>query len=258
MSKEKSPLMLLEELSPQAATAADPAYRILLVDDDRKLVRLLTNFLAPHGYAVTAVHDGISAVERVNHGDWQLVMLDVMLPGLDGFEVLKRIRTNSSVPVLMLTARGEEADRIVGLEIGADDYVPKEYSSRELLARIRALLRRSQGMQREPTPGHHLTVGNLRILLDSHRVFVSDSELVLTLVEFNLLASLVRCKGTVRTRAQLLSEAHETVSTLNERSIDVHISMLRRKLGDAGSMSIQIRTVRSIGYMLVDPAAPAP
>lgn len=246
--------MLLDEttLTAPVAVPADGS-RILLVDDDRKLSRILTNVLASYGYSISVVHDGLHALERINSEPWDLVILDVMLPGMDGFEILKNIRGKSSTMVLMLTARGDEADRIVGLEIGADDYVPKTFSSRELLARIRALLRRSvRPALKAAAPEKVLTVGALRIHPESYRVFMNDSEILLTLVEFNLLVCLARAKGRVRTREQLLGEVRDREFSLNDRSIDVHISMLRRKLEGDHSPSRYIRTIRGVGYMAVD------
>ena len=231
--------------------------RILLIDDDEKMSLLLTKYLAPHGYAVTAVHDGLEGAEQVWSGQWNMIILDIMLPGLDGFELLKKIRTRSSIPVLMLTARSDESDRIVGLEVGADDYVTKTSSSRELLARIRALLRRAYG----PPPSlgdndNEIVVGDLRMDLESHRVFIGGRNVALTAIEFNLLASLARARGKVRSREQLLSDVSDRKFNLQDRTIDVHISMLRRKLGDHSGGQQYIRTIRSIGYMLVGPHDP--
>ena len=187
---------------------------------------------------------------------WQAVILDVMLPGMDGFEVLKRIRKTSDVPVLMLTARGDEADRIVGLEIGADDYLPKTFSTRELLARLRAVVRR--GATRPPADrvAADIVVGPLRVMPASRTALLRDAPLTLTPVEFDLLASLARAAGRVRSRERLLEEIRAREYEVFDRSVDVHISTLRRKLGDNPREPAFIRTVRSAGYMLIDPAAP--
>jgi len=230
--------------------------RLLVIDDDRKLCRLIAAYLAPLGYDVTSVHTGPEGVERATGEAWQAVILDLMLPGLDGFEVLKRIRHTSDVPVLMLTSRGDEADRIVGLEIGADDYLPKTFSSRELLARLRAVTRRTT---RAPASAKdadaEIVIDALRINPGSRTAALGDQPLVLTPVEFELLLSLARAKGRVKTRDHLLEEIREREYEVFDRSIDVHISALRKKLGDDPKTPHFIRTVRAAGYMLIDPDA---
>jgi DNA-binding response OmpR family regulator len=209
------------------------------------------------GYAVELAHTGPEGVERATGEPWQAVILDVMLPGLDGFEVLKRIRAKVDVPVLMLTARGDEADRIVGLEIGADDYLPKTFSTRELLARLRAVTRRTV---RTVKPGEEapeeFVVGPLRVVPDTRTAVLGDQALSLTPVEFDLLASLARAKGRVRSREALLEECRERDYDVFDRSIDVHISALRKKLGDDPKSPRFIRTYRGAGYMLINPDAP--
>jgi DNA-binding response OmpR family regulator len=231
--------------------------RVLVIDDDRKLCRLITDYLSPMGYDVATVHNGIEGAERAAGEAWQAVILDVMLPGIDGFEVLKRIRRASDVPVLMLTARGDEADRIVGLEIGADDYLPKTFSTRELLARLRAVTRRAT--RPTPTSGTEsqpeLVVGRLRVNTGSHVALLGDDPLELTPVEFALLASLARSRGRVKSREQLLEEIRDRNFDVYDRSIDVHISALRKKLGDDPKEPRFIRTVRAAGYMLINPDA---
>lgn len=235
--------------------------RLLMIDDDRKLCRLVATYLEPLGFEVTAVHTGPEGVEQVTHAavPWSAVILDVMLPGLDGFEVLKRIRAASNVPVLMLTARGDETDRIVGLEVGADDYLPKTFSTRELLARLRAVLRRAPGSTSAPIPPSsgpapaQLVVGALCINLDARSATLNAAPLVLTPVEFDLLASLARARGRVRSREALLDEIRDRNYDVFDRSIDVHISALRKKLGDDAKNPTFIRTVRSAGYMMAGP-----
>ena len=231
--------------------------RVLLIDDDRKLCRLIRTYLEPLGYEVLAVHTGPDGVEKALAGTWQAVILDVMLPGMDGFEVLKHIRAKSDVPVLMLTARGDEADRIVGLEIGADDYLPKTFSTRELLARLRAVTRRAQRAvtQEGGEAGAEIVVGKLRVNAGSRTAIFDDKPLVLTPVEFDLLASMARARGRVRSREQLLEEIRDRNYEVFDRSIDVHISALRRKLGDDPKEPHIIRTVRAAGYMLINPDA---
>ena len=231
---------------------------LLVIDDDRKLCRLIRDYLEPMGYRVEAVHTGPEGVQRALSEEWHAVILDLMLPGLDGFEVLKRIRAKSDVPVLMLTARGDEADRIVGLEIGADDYLPKTFSTRELLARLRAVTRRQQragGGAREET--EELTAGPLRMIPETRTATMGDQLLILTPVEFDLLESLVRAKGRVRSRERLMSECRERDYGIFDRSIDVHISALRKKLGDDPKQPRFIRTYRGAGYMLVEPGSEA-
>jgi DNA-binding response OmpR family regulator len=226
--------------------------RLLLIDDDRKLCRLIAAYLEPLGYDVTAVHTGPEGVERAAE-PWQAVILDVMLPGMDGFEVLKQIRKTSDVPVLMLTARGDEADRIVGLEIGADDYLPKTFSTRELLARLRAVTRRGAHRREQPAQDSELLCGPLRLSPAARVASMLDKPLDLTPVEFDLLSSLMRARGRVKSREQLLEEIRDRNYEVFDRSIDVHISGLLKKLGDDPKTPRFIRTVRTAGYMLIDP-----
>jgi DNA-binding response OmpR family regulator len=237
----------------------DGRTRLLMIDDDRKLCRLVTTYLQPLGFDVVAAHTGPEGVERATAADekWHAIILDVMLPGIDGFEVLKKIRAKSQVPVLMLTARGDETDRIVGLEVGADDYLPKTFSTRELLARLRAVLRRSAatavataGSEAPPT---ELVVGPLRINVDARSAVLDATPLILTPVEFDLLLSLAKAKGRVKSREALLDECRDRNYDVFDRSIDVHISSLRKKLGDDAKEPRFIRTVRSAGYMMVAP-----
>ena len=231
--------------------------RLLVIDDDRKLCRLIADYLGPLGYEVCAEHTGPEGAERAAAEPWHAVLLDVMLPGLDGFEVLKRIRAKCDVPVLMLTARGDEADRIVGLEIGADDYLPKTFSTRELLARLRAVGRRqARATTNHQAPEAEIVVGPLRVRAESRTAALGDQPLILTPVEFELLLSLARAKGRVKTRERLLEEIRDREYEVFDRSIDVHISCLRKKLGDDARAPRFIRTMRAAGYMLVDPDAP--
>jgi len=235
---------------PQQTSTSNPL-KVLLIDDDRKLCRLIRDYLTPMGYEITAVHTGPEGVENASAGQWHAVILDVMLPGMDGFEVLKQIRRSSNVPVLMLTARG---DRIVGLEIGADDYLPKTFSTRELLARLRAVTRRvTAAPPAAEKATTEFTAGPLRVNTGSRAAVIGDQPLILTPVEFDLLVSLIAAKGRVKTRDSLLDEIRDRNYEVFDRSIDVHISALRRKLGDDPKIPRYIRTVRSAGYMLVDP-----
>jgi DNA-binding response OmpR family regulator len=242
--------------SPESNVPSGPS-RVLVIDDDRKLCRLIRDYLEPLGYAVSAAHTGPEGVDKAVGESWHAVLLDVMLPGFDGFEALKQIRRHSNVPVLMLTARGEEADRIVGLEIGADDYLPKTFSTRELLARLRAVTRRTaqQPLAQEEAAAAEIVVGSLRVNPATRVAILDDCPLVLTPVEFDLLVSLSRARGRVKTREQLLEEIRERDYEVFDRSIDVHISSLRKKLGDDAKEPRFIRTLRAAGYMLINPDA---
>lgn len=229
--------------------------RILVIDDDKKLCRLIADYLTPMGYDVSVVHSGPEGVERAIAEIWSAVILDVMLPGMDGFEVLKQIRKSSNVPVLMLTSRGDEADRIVGLEIGADDYLPKTFSTRELLARLRAVTRRAT-VTRKPGQAEReaeIVIGKLRVDPNTRTAIFEDEPMVLTPVEYDILASLVRSRGRVKSREQLIEECRDRNYDVFDRSIDVHISSLRKKLGDDAKEPRYIKTVRSAGYLFVRP-----
>jgi DNA-binding response OmpR family regulator len=229
--------------------------RLLIIDDDRKLCRLISNYLSPMGYSVQCEHTGPDGLEAAQGKSFDAILLDVMLPGMDGFEVLKQLRRISNIPVLMLTARGDEADRIVGLEIGADDYLPKTFSTRELLARLRAVTRRASASppKEVSAEAQEYVVGKLRVNLNARVAVLDDQALSLTPVEFDLLASLARCRGRVRSREQLIDEIRDRNYDVFDRSIDVHISTLRRKLGDDPKQPRFIRTLRTAGYMLINP-----
>jgi len=232
------------------------AQRLLVIDDDRKLCRLIAGYLTPLGYAVTSVHTGPEGVEKATAETWSAIILDVMMPGMDGFEVLKAIRKTSDVPVLMLTGRGEEADRIVGLEIGADDYLPKTFSTRELLARLRAVTRRSTRTVDKDAALAELVVGPLRVDPNTRTAAFGDKPFTLTPVEYDLLFALVRAKGRIKTREALIEDIRDRHYDVFDRSIDVHISALRKKMGDDAKNPRFIRTVRAAGYMLVEPDTP--
>ena len=224
---------------------------LLIIDDDVKLARLLKDYLTPLGYEVDVVHNGSAGLKKAMEMPYAAVILDVMLPGMNGMEVLRELRRVSNVPVLMLTALGDEPDRIAGLEVGADDYVPKTFSTRELLARLRAVLRRSQmstrvRMEAEST----VVVGELKIDVDARTAELSGETLVLTPIEFDMLLSLGRAAGRVKSREQLLLEVAERDFEVFDRSIDVHISSLRKKLGDDAKSPRWIETVRGAGYRL--------
>jgi DNA-binding response OmpR family regulator len=227
--------------------------RALLVDDDRELAHLLVDYLATHGVAVDHVEDGALALERLADGveAYDIVLLDVMLPGIDGFEVCRRIRAQHELPIVMLTARGEDTDRVVGLELGADDYVPKPFSPRELLARMRAVLRRAR-----PAVGDRVTVGDLVVDVPAHEAKLGGKELQLTSFEFRVLVALARRAGETVTREELAGVVLPKGGRYDpsvDRSLDVHVSHLRQKLGDEAREPKRIRTVRGVGYVLLRP-----
>ncbi|HEX4228992.1 MAG TPA: response regulator transcription factor [Bryobacteraceae bacterium] len=239
-----------------ASTISDSAaQQILVVDDDVKLCRLIRDYLEPMGYRVSAAHSGSQGVEMALGQPFAALILDVMIPGMDGFTVLRRIRESSNVPVLMLTGRGEEADRIMGLELGADDYLPKTFSTRELLARLRAVIRRSIIASTDQADQSQVVlVGDLLIDRLSRLATVGDQTLHLTAVEFDLLWSLAKAAGRVKTREQLLLEVADRNFDVFDRSIDVHISSVRKKLGDDPKSPRFIVTIRSAGYMMRKPS----
>jgi len=229
--------------------------KILMIDDDKKLCRLVRDYLGPMGYAVEATHNGVRGLEMILAGNYEAVILDVMMPGMDGFEVLKRLRKKSDIPVLMLTAMGDETDRIVGLEMGADDYLPKTFSSRELLARLRAVTRRhskSHNQTTTKTTDMTLVFGDLLIDTGSRTARLGKKPLNLTPVEYDLLALLTKASGRVLTRDQLLDSVAGRSYDVFDRSVDVHISSLRRKLGEDPRNPRFIQTVRTAGYMFKD------
>jgi two-component system response regulator CpxR len=242
-------------MSTQPSTSQAHPTRVLVIDDDRELCGLIRAYLEPLGYEVLAEHRGPEGAERALAEPCDAVILDVNLPGMDGFEVLKRIRGKSNVPILMLTSRGEETDRIVGLEMGADDYLPKTFSSRELLARLRAVTRRAVlavkpgAESAEP----EIVVGALRINPGARVAILDGKPLTLTTLEFELLACLARARGRVKSREQLIATIADRDYDGLDRSIDVHIWALRKKLGDDPKEPHFIRTVRAVGYMMINP-----
>jgi two-component system OmpR family response regulator len=220
--------------------------RVLLIDDDARLFELLSTYLEQNGVTVKGARDGKQGLSMLEEGGVDAVLLDVMMPGIDGLEVCKRIRAKSNVPVLMLTAKGDETDRVVGLEIGADDYIAKPFSPRELLARIRAVVRRVQ----PEAPVERLAAGDISIDLGRREVMRGTSRVDLTGIEFDILVALVRRAGRVVPRDSLLSEAGRGDVVVGERTVDVHISHLRQKLGDDPKGPRLIKTVRGVGYVL--------
>jgi len=236
--------------------------RLLVVDDDKKLSRLIKDYLEPLGYDVSTAHTGKEGLEKALAHKFDAIILDIMMPEMDGLEVLRQLRVSSSVPVLMLTGLGEESDRIVGLEMGADDYLPKTFSTRELLARLRAVIRRSRiTAARSVSAADKLesavSVGGLRLDGDTRAVTLDDRPISLTAVEFDLLIALARVPGRVKSREQLLLEVADRDFEAFDRSIDVHISSIRRKLGDDAKSPRWVQTVRSVGYRLLKPGMEA-
>jgi DNA-binding response OmpR family regulator len=229
-------------------------HRILLVDDDISLTDMIREFLELEGFAVAVGHDGVACFQT-DLREIDLIVLDVMLPELSGFEVLKRLRLNSSVPVIMLTARGEDVDRIVGLEIGADDYVSKPVNSRELVARIRAVLRRTAARQK--LPAGEISVGEIRLSAASRNAWVDDEKLDLTSAEFNLLEHLLCNVGRVVPREELSAAAfgRQLSVAVADRNVDTLVSKVRRKLGPNVDQDQRIKTVRNVGYLYALPSA---
>ena len=235
---------------------SDPnATRLLIIDDDAKLAGLLRDYLEPLGYVIDLVHNGKDGLQLALQGGYAAIILDVMLPGMNGLDVLREIRKQSSVPILMLSALGDEPDRIAGLEVGADDYLPKTFSTRELLARLRAVLRRSVQtiQQQQALREAPLSIAELWIDPFARSVSMAGKALVLTPVEYQILLALARAVGRVKTREQLLLEVAERDFEVFDRSIDVHVSSLRKKLGDDAKSPRYIETVRSAGYRLKKP-----
>ena len=217
--------------------------QVLLADDDVELAGMLTEYLEREGFTVTAVHDGEAAARLALSGSYQIVVLDVMMPKVDGIEALRQIRQTSRVPVIMLTARGDDVDRIVGLELGADDYVPKPCTPRELVARLRAILRRAQ----PGADGGPLEIGGVALWPEKRRVQWRGRELPLTSIEFNVLEVLMRNAGRVVSKNEISEQALGRPLARFDRAIDVHLSSIRQKLGEGAAL---LRTVRGQGYHL--------
>jgi len=220
---------------------------ILIIDDDVALCELVTEYLEPLGFHVEAVHRGDTGAKRALDGQHSIIILDVMLPGLNGFDVLREIRALSKIPVLMLTARGDDVDRIVGLEIGADDYLPKPFNPRELAARIRAILRRSSS--KEGLETGRIAVGDLEMETGTRLVRRAGEIIDLTAVEYDVLEKLLRAAGQIMTREELSKQVLGRGSSPFDRSIDMHISNLRKKLGHRVGEADRIKTVRGVGYI---------
>src|ERR1700752_2602874 len=227
--------------------------RILVIDDDVELCHLVGEYLQAEGFNIECVHDGESGLKKAKTGNYLLAVLGVMLPGISGFDVLRQIRATSRLPVLLLTARGEDVDRIVGLEIGADDYLPKPFNPRELVARIRAVLRRTgaDGNGAAPAPDI-VRVGDVELDPATRTVRLDDKPVDLTSVEFNLLEVLLREAGRVVPRERLVNAVLSRKFSPFDRSIDMHVSKVRKKLGDTENDE-PIKTVRGVGYIFARP-----
>ena len=238
--------LLCDHADVKSTSSSEPHILVLLVEDDERLAALTREYLERHGAAVTIARDGVLGLEEALRGRHDVVLLDVMLPGRDGLSVCQKIRERSDVPIIMITARGEEADRVLGLEIGADDYMPKPYSARELLARIRAVVRRAKG--RAGPQSRKLTVGRLILDPGAREARFGGRVLDLTSYEFSLLYALAERAGRVLSRDRLMELARGSAEEAFDRSIDVHISRLRFKLGDDPRHPKLIRTVRGVGY----------
>ncbi len=227
--------------------------RILVIDDDIELCELLTDYLSGEGFEVETVNHGGQGAQQALAGDYTQVVLDVMLPGMNGFDVLRKIRETSKVPVIMLTARGDDIDRIVGLELGADDYLPKPFNPRELIARIRAVQRRSEAVNNKAETAQskngELMVGDVTLCPANRSVKRSGAAVELTSVEFTLLEVLLRQAGEVISREELVEKALGRRLSAYDRSIDVHVSALRKKLGKQCGNEERIKTIRGIGYL---------
>jgi two-component system, OmpR family, response regulator CpxR len=219
---------------------------ILLVDDDAELCTLLTEFLRREGFGVECANDGPHGLEMALRPSVDMVVLDVMLPGMDGFEILKRLRQQSKVPVMMLTARGEDVDRIVGLELGADDYLPKPFNPKELVARIRAVLRRYA--PRPPAPSSRIELNGILLDPGTREAFSNGKPVELTTFEFDILELLMRSAGRVLSRDALMENFYSRKATPFDRSLDMHISHLRKKLENGDAL---IKTIRGVGYQFV-------
>jgi DNA-binding response OmpR family regulator len=221
--------------------------RLLLVDDDAELCGILREYFAGEGFDVETVHDGVSGLARARSGEHALLILDLLLPGMRGLDVLRQLRLDSQLPVLILTARGQDVDRIVGLELGADDYLPKPFNARELVARVRAILRRT----RPSRSGDRLEVGTVVVDSSARQAWIDGRLLSLTMTEFVLLETFLRHLGHVLSRQRLAEHVLGRRLAPFDRSVDVHVSNLRKKLGDSAGAREHIRAVRGEGYVFV-------
>ncbi len=232
-----------QRTSNDRGTTARP---ILLVDDDVELCGLMREFFRERGLSLETVHDARRGLSRALSGDHDMVLLDVMLPGLDGFEMLRQVRKRSNIPIIFLTARTARDDRITGLEAGADDYLPKPFEPDELVARIRAVLRRVNWNVNAPREAEILEVNGVRLASGTRQVWRDDEPVEVTSIEFDILELIVRSAGRIISRDELTASIYQRPASPFDRSLDVHVSHLRKKLGRLGSL---IRTVRGVGYL---------
>jgi two-component system response regulator CpxR len=224
--------------------------RILIIDDDEELCELVAEYLTVEGFEAEAVHDGESGLQKALSNEYDLITLDVMLPKKNGFDVLRELRQTSKIPVLMLTARGDDMERIVGLEIGADDYLPKPFNPRELVARLRAILRRVQTEgESNQIEIDRLQVDDVEVQISARSALKNGEDLGLTSVEFDLLAELLRQAGKIIKKEDLSEQVLERKLSPWDRSLDMHISNLRKKLGNRDDNTERIKTIRSVGYI---------
>jgi len=224
--------------------------KILIIDDDEELCELVSEYLTVEGFDLESVNDGESGLKRALTGEYDMAILDVMLPKMNGFEVLRNLRAESKMPVIMLTARGDDMERIVGLEIGADDYLPKPFNPRELVARLRAILRRSAAVEDDGSEtSEKIEVDGVQITSSSRIALRDGEDLNLTSVEFELLRELLREAGKIVKKEDLSERVLERKLSPYDRSLDMHISNLRKKLGPRGDGSERIKTIRSVGYI---------
>lgn len=224
--------------------------KILIIDDDEELCELVSEYLTVEGFQTSAVNDGVAGLERAASGEYDMAILDVMLPKMNGFEVLRNLRESSKLPVLMLTARGDDMERIVGLEIGADDYLPKPFNPRELVARLRAILRRSHSADENgAASSERIVVGDIELSESSRSAKLGGEDLSLTSVEFGLLLELVKHAGKVIRKEDLSEKVLERKLSPYDRSLDMHISNLRKKVSNHPDGSERIKTIRSVGYI---------
>ncbi|MEO5858957.1 MAG: response regulator transcription factor [Pyrinomonadaceae bacterium] len=222
--------------------------KVLIIDDDEELCELVSEYLGVEGFETAVVNDGASGLEAARSGKYDMAILDVMLPKMNGFEVLKNLRTDSSLPVLMLTARGDDMERIVGLETGADDYLPKPFNPRELVARLRAIMRRVKGDPAE-NGSDKIQVEDIELSESSRSAKINGEEVILTSVEFDLLKHLLMEAGKIIKKEDLSIRVLDRELSPFDRSLDMHISNLRKKLGLRDDGSDRIKTVRSVGYI---------
>jgi DNA-binding response OmpR family regulator len=223
--------------------------KILIIDDDEELCELVSEYLTVEGFDISCVNDGASGLERALTGEYDMAILDVMLPKMNGFDVLRNLREQSKLPVIMLTARGDDMERIVGLEIGADDYLPKPFNPRELAARLRAILRRTATTEADGEGNEKLDVDGIQISPASRIATLDGTELNLTSVEFGLLFELLKEAGKIVKKEDLSETVLERKLSPYDRSLDMHISNLRKKLGERADGTERIKTIRSVGYI---------